>query len=209
MGIFPLQSMAYTLAPLPYDFAALEPFISGDIMHVHYEKHHQAYCDNTNKALAGTALEGKSIEEVLENLSQLPEDKRSAVRNQAGGYFNHTLFWNCMKPQGGGKPAGDLLKVLEDSFGSFESFQEKFTAAAMSVFGSGWAWLVAKDGKLQIVQTPNQDSPVSQGMTPLFAIDVWEHAYYLQYKNLRADYVKAFWNVADWDGVGKRLIQTK
>ena len=201
--------MPYTLAPRPYDFSALEPFISGDIMHVHYEKHHQAYCDNTNKALAGTAFEGKPVEEVLKNLSQLPEDKRTVVRNQAGGYLNHTFFWTFMKPKSGGKPAGDLLKEMEGAFGTFESFQEKFTAAAVTLFGSGWAWLVAKDGKLQIVQTANQDSPLSQGMTPLFAIDVWEHAYYLQYKNFRADYVKAFWNVANWEEVERRWMEAR
>jgi len=184
-------------------------------MEIHYSKHHQAYCDNINKALAGTEWADQPIEEVLKGIDRLPKDKQTPVRNHGGGYLNHTLFWTFMEPQGGGKPSGDLGEAIEGTFGSFESFQEKFTAAAVGQFGSGWAWLVwsvqrsASSGQLEIMQTANQDSPVSTGKVPLLAVDVWEHAYYLNYQNRRADYVKAFWNVINWEKVARRFAEAK
>lgn len=201
--------MPYTLPKLPYSFDALEPHIDAKTMEVHYSKHHQTYCDNINKALVGTGLEDAPIEVVLRDIARIPEDKRTPVRNHGGGYLNHTLFWTFMGPQGGGKPSGDLGEAIEGTFGSFENFQEKFTAAAVGQFGSGWAWLVSDSGKLAILQTANQDSPVSSGKVPLLAVDVWEHAYYLNYQNRRADYVKAFWNVLNWEEVARRFTEAK
>lgn len=203
------SSMPYTLAPLPYAPDALEPFIDKATMLVHHDKHHQAYCDNANKALAGLAWAEKPIEEVLMNLDQIPADKRTAVRNHGGGYFNHNLFWTFMRPQGGGKPEGELAHAIDATFGSFETFQQQFEGAAMGQFGSGWAWLVANEGTLEILQMSNQDSPVSVRKDPLLAVDVWEHAYYLKYQNKRADYVKAWWNVVNWDEVNRRLLAAK
>lgn len=219
------EPMPYTLPALPYSFDALEPFIDEATMRVHHDKHHQTYCDNVNKFLAGTGFEDKPIEEVLRNLDKLPEDKRTPVRNHGGGFFNHSLFWTFMSPAGGGKPSGDLEKGIVDVFGSLEGFQEKFTAAAMGQFGSGWAWLVsdqrspsfapagasegrAVSGQLEIMTTLNQDSPVSVGKIPLLTLDVWEHAYYLKYQNRRADYVKAWWNVVNWEEVARRFEES-
>jgi Fe-Mn family superoxide dismutase len=201
--------MPYTLPDLPYAYDALEPFIDEATMHVHHDKHHQAYCDNTNKALVGTEWAERPIEDVLRNLAKIPDDKRMAVRNHGGGYFNHGLFWTFMGPNKGGEPQGDLRKAIDDAFGGFPSFQEKFTNAAVTQFGSGWAWLVSADGKLEIMQTLNQDSPVSAGKTPLLAVDVWEHAYYLKYQNRRPDYVKAWWNVVNWDEAARRFSEAK
>jgi len=201
--------MPYTLPTLPYAFDALEPHIDARTMEVHYGKHHQTYCDNINKALVGTGWEEKPIEEVLMNVEKFPSEKRAAIRNHGGGYFNHGLFWTFLAPAAGGKPSGDLLEAIEGAFGSYESFQEKFTAAALGQFGSGWAWLVLDQGKPVIVQTANQDSPVSVGQVPLLTVDVWEHAYYLKYQNRRADYVKAWWNVVNWDGVARRFAEAE
>lgn len=201
--------MPFTLAPLPYAYDALEPFIDEATMRVHHDKHHQTYCDNFNNAVAGTEWAEKSAEDILRNLESMPADKKTAIRNHGGGFCNHNLFWTVMSPKKGGKPAGDLLKAMTDAFGGFESFQEKFTAAAVGQFGSGWAWLVVNQGKLEIVQTANQDSPISIGKVPLFTIDVWEHAYYLKYQNRRAEYVQAFWNVANWDEAAARFAQAK
>lgn len=197
--------MPYTLPELPYAFDALEPHIDAKTMEVHYGKHHQAYCDNTNKALAGTAWAEKPIEEVLKNLEEIPQDKRAAVRNHGGGFYNHNLFWTFLAPKAGGEPAGDLKAALEQAFGSMQTFREKFEATALGQFGSGWAWLVLADGKPEIMPTANQDSPVSAGKTPLLTIDVWEHAYYLKYQNRRPEYVKAFWNVVNWEEVARRF----
>ncbi|MFA6039511.1 MAG: superoxide dismutase [Candidatus Peribacteraceae bacterium] len=206
--------MPYTLPKLPYSYDALEPHIDAKTMEVHYSKHHQAYCDNANKALAGTDWAEKPIEEVLKNLEQLPPDKRTAVRNHGGGFYNHNLFWTFM---GGNarEPGAELKAGLEKSFGGFDAFREKFEAAALGQFGSGWAWLVvsrqpsADSDQLEIVKTANQDSPISAGKVPLLAIDVWEHAYYLKYQNRRPDYVKAWWNVVNWEEVGRRFAEGK
>ncbi|MDD4319204.1 MAG: superoxide dismutase [Candidatus Peribacteraceae bacterium] len=196
--------MPYTLPKLLFSYDALEPHIDAKTMEVHYSKHHRTYCDNANKFLAGTGWEEKPIEEVLKNLDKLPEDKRTPVRNHGGGYFNHNLFWTFL---GGDSrsPSADVQGALDGAFGSMDAFREKFEAAALGQFGSGWAWLVKNDGKLEILQTANQDSPVSSGKVPLLALDVWEHAYYLKYQNRRADYVKAFWNVVNWNEVARRF----
>jgi Fe-Mn family superoxide dismutase len=201
--------MPYVLPPLPYAFDALEPHIDAKTMEVHYTKHHQTYCDNTNKALDGTEWAAKPIDEVLKNLDKIPSEKRTAVRNHGGGFYNHNLFWTFMGPSKGGEPTGDLKKALDEAFGSFATFQEKFTAAALGQFGSGWAWLVLNQSKTEILQTGNQDTPISAGKTPLLAVDVWEHAYYLKYQNRRADFVKAWWNVVNWDEVARRFAEGK
>lgn len=201
--------MAFVLPTLPYDYAALEPHIDAKTMEIHHTKHHQAYVDKVNKALEGTEWEGKGIEEVLQNLDTLPADKKKPVQNNGGGHFNHSLFWTIMAPGAGGKPSGDLLKALEESFGSFEDFQKKCEETATNQFGSGWAWLYVDGGKLALKGYPNQDSPMMEGKTPIFGIDVWEHAYYLKYQNKRPDYLKAFWNVVNWDEVAKRWEEAK
>lgn len=177
-------------------------------MEVHYTKHHQAYCDKTNEALAGTAWASIPIEEVLMHLDDLPEDRRTKVRNNGGGFLNHSIFWPMLTPKQT-KPAGDLERALSDTFGSVQDFKTKFSEKATLHFGSGWAWLVLKDGKLELLSLPNQDSPVSQGMTPLLTLDVWEHAYYLQYQNRRPEYVAAYWNVVNWDEVARRFAEGK
>jgi superoxide dismutase, Fe-Mn family len=201
----------FTLGPLPYAFDALEPHIDARTMEIHHDKHHAAYVNNLNKAVTGKAgLAGKSIEELVKSLATLPEDIRTAVRNNGGGHYNHTLFWQMMKKDGGGEPRGDLAKAIEGSFGSFAGFKAKFGEAATKVFGSGWAWLVAEGpGKLAIEATPNQDSPLSAGKHALLGIDVWEHAYYLKFQNRRADYIEAWWNVVNWDFVAGRLALAK
>jgi Fe-Mn family superoxide dismutase len=196
--------MPFELPPLPYAHDALEPHIDARTMEIHHGKHHQAYVDNANKALAGSDLESTSVEEVVRNLDRVPEDKRTAVRNNAGGHANHSLFWTIMGPGKGGAPSGDLAAAIDSAFGSFDAFKEQFAAAAMGRFGSGWAWLVKDGSGLAITSTPNQDSPLTDGKTPVLGLDVWEHAYYLNYQNRRADYVAAFWNVVDWDAVAAR-----
>jgi Fe-Mn family superoxide dismutase len=197
--------MPFTLAPLPYPANALEPHIDARTMEIHHGKHHNAYVTNLNKAIDGTPLDGKSIEEILGGLDM----NNMAVRNNGGGHFNHTLFWNIMSPNGGGTPSGDLAAAIARDLGSFDAFKEKFAAAGATRFGSGWAWLcVQKGGKLEICSTPNQDNPLMPGTgcggTPILGLDVWEHAYYLHYQNRRPDYISAWWNVVDWKAVEQR-----
>jgi Fe-Mn family superoxide dismutase len=198
--------MPYILPKLPYSFDALEPHIDTRTMEIHYGKHHQAYCDNINKVLVGTEWAEKGIEEVLKHLNNIPADKRVAVRNHGGGYFNHNFFWTVLGPASPA-PSGELLGALQKSFGGFDAFREKFEAAALGQFGLGWAWLVSNNWTLEIMQTQNQDSPIFNGKVPLLAIDVWEHAYYLKYQNRRADYVRAFWQVVNWNEVARRFSE--
>ena len=203
----PGGSSGFTLAPLPYAYDALEPHLDARTMEIHHAKHHQAYITNLNKALEGHPdLQKKSVEELLRGLPSVPEAIRTAVRNNAGGDANHTLFWSVMKPNGGGEPTGPLAEGIAKKFGGFAKFKEQFTEAAMKRFGSGWAWLVKdKTGELAVVSTANQDSPLSDGQMPLLGLDVWEHAYYLKYQNRRVEYVAAWWNVVNWDAVARRL----
>ena len=196
--------MAYEVPPLPYDYAALEPHIDEQTMRIHHDKHHQAYVDKANAALEGTDFDGKSIEEVLKNLDALPADKQKAVRNNGGGHYNHSLFWEFLSPDGGGAPDGDLGEAINGAFGSFDEFKEKFQAAGAGQFGSGWAWLVLDGDSLAVMSTPNQDTPLASGKTPLLGNDVWEHAYYLTYKNVRPAYLKAWWNTVNWTKVAER-----
>jgi superoxide dismutase, Fe-Mn family len=197
--------MAYSVPPLPYAYDALEPHIDKATMEFHHDKHHQAYVDKANAALEGTALADAPIEVVLGDLSQVPEDKRNAVRNNGGGHYNHTLFWESMSPGGGGSPEGELASAIDAAFGSFADFQAKLKETGVNQFGSGWSWLVHDGSGLQILGTPNQDSPISDGKTPLLGVDVWEHAYYLKYQNRRPDYIDAWWNVVNWAKVLERL----
>ena len=197
--------MPYEVPPLPYGYDALEPTIDDATMHLHHDKHHQAYVDKVNDALAGTEWADKPIQEVLQNLQSIPDDKRGAVRNNGGGHYNHSLFWWMLSPDGGGEPSGELASGIESTFGSFDSFKDEFKNAGIARFGSGWAWLVKDSSGLAVVSTPNQDSPVSDGSVPLLGCDVWEHAYYLKYQNKRPDYIDAFWNVVNWDYVAQRL----
>jgi Fe-Mn family superoxide dismutase len=197
--------MAYTLPQLPYAYDALEPHIDARTMEIHHTKHHQAYITNVNQAIAGTALESKSVEALISDLQAVPENIRTVVRNHGGGHANHALFWTVMGPGKGGAPSGALAKAIESSFGSFDTFKEQFTKAAATRFGSGWAWLSVSQGKLIVESSANQDSPLSDGRTPILGLDVWEHAYYLNYQNRRPDYVTAFWNVINWDEVARRL----
>ena len=190
--------MAYEVPDLPYDYDALEPHIDEATMRVHHDKHHQAYVDKANAALEGTEWADKPVEEVLQNLKKLPKDKQGPVRNNAGGHANHTFFWEIMSPDGGGEPDGDLADAIKDKFGSFSDFQEELKNAGVGQFGSGWAWLVHDGSGLAVVSTPNQDTPVSDGKTPIIGVDVWEHAYYLKYQNKRPDYLDAWWNVVNW-----------
>jgi superoxide dismutase, Fe-Mn family len=201
--------MAYEVPPLPYDYAALEPHIDEQTMRLHHDKHHQAYVDKANGALEGTDYDGKPIEEVVANLGALPDDIRGVVRNNGGGHLNHSMFWESMSPDGGGEPSGDLADAINDAFGSFDAFKEQFEAAGANQFGSGWAWLVLDDGALKVTSTANQDNPVSNGQTPLVGNDVWEHAYYLKYNNRRPEYLKAWWNVVDWNKVSERYAAAK
>jgi Fe-Mn family superoxide dismutase len=196
--------MAYEVPPLPYDYAALEPHIDEATMRVHHDKHHQAYVDKANAALEGTEWADKPIEEVIANLSQLPDDKRGPVRNNGGGHLNHGLFWESMSPDGGGTPEGDLADAINDAFGSFDDFKAKMKDAGVNQFGSGWSWLVHDGSGLAVVSTPNQDNPVTDGKTPLLGVDVWEHAYYLKYQNKRPDYIDAWWNTVNWGKVAER-----
>jgi Fe-Mn family superoxide dismutase len=203
--------MAHTLAPLPYDKSALEPHIDATTMEIHHGRHHNAYVTNLNNALAGKAdLETMSIEDLCKNINSVPEDIRNAVRNNGGGHFNHTLFWNIMGPAAGGAPEGELGEAITSTFGSFDAFKEAFAKAGMTRFGSGWAWLVVKDGKLAITSTPNQDNPLMDGSgTPILGLDVWEHAYYLNYQNKRPDYIAAWWNTVNWTAVAERYTAAK
>ena len=194
--------MAYEVPDLPYAYDALEPHIDEATMRVHHDKHHQAYVDKANAALEGTEWADKDVEEVLKNLSSLPDDKQGPVRNNAGGHYNHSLFWQMMSPDGGGEPEGALADAIDDDFGCFDAFKEEFKDAGVGQFGSGWAWLVHDGSGLAVISTANQDSPVSDGQTPLLGGDVWEHAYYLKYQNKRPDYLDAFWNVVNWNEVG-------
>jgi Fe-Mn family superoxide dismutase len=197
--------MAYEVPALPYEESALEPHIDAQTMQIHHDKHHQAYVDKVNAALEGTDFADKPIEEVVANLSQVPEAKRSAVRNNGGGHLNHTLFWESMSPDGGGEPDGDLAAAIEDAFGSFDDFKGKVKDAGVAQFGSGWAWLVHDGSGLAVVSTANQDNPITDGKTPLLGVDVWEHAYYLKYQNRRPDYIDAWWNTVNWEKVAERL----
>jgi len=203
--------MAYTLPVLAYPYNALEPHIDARTMEIHHSKHHQAYVNNINNAIKGKAdLESKSVEELIANLNVVPEDIRNAVRNNGGGHANHTFFWTVIGPNAGGQPQGNVAGAINQAFGSFDAFKEKFAQAATTRFGSGWAWLsVTKTGQLEISSTPNQDSPLSDGKTPILTIDVWEHAYYLHYQNRRPDYIAAFWNVVNWQEVEKRFNAAK
>ena len=202
--------MAFTLPDLPYPFDALEPYIDARTMEIHHDKHHAAYTTNLNNAIAGTELENKSIEEILRNINSVPANIRTAVQNIGGGYANHNLFWTILTPNSSGQPSGELSNAISSTFGSFDAFKEKLSTAAVTRFGSGWGWLVAKpDGSLDVYSTANQDSPYMQGDTPLLGVDVWEHAYYLNYQWRRPDYVKAFWNVVNWDQVAKNYAAAK
>jgi superoxide dismutase, Fe-Mn family len=196
--------MAYEVPPLPYAYDALEPHIDEQTMQLHHDKHHQAYVDKVNAALEGTDLAGKPIEEVLKNLDAVPSDKQAAVRNNAGGHYNHSLFWTSMKSGGGGEPSGDLGDAINAAFGSYDDFKTKLKEAGVNQFGSGWAWLVHDGSGLAIVSTANQDNPVTGGQTPLLGVDVWEHAYYLKYQNKRPDYLDAWFNTINWDEVAER-----
>jgi len=195
--------MPYEVPPLPYDYAALEPHIDEATMRVHHDKHHQAYVDKVNAALEGTEWADKPIAEVVANLSQIPDDKRTAVRNNGGGHYNHSLFWEWLSPDGGGEPDGALGDAIGSAFGSFGDFQDQLKNAGVNQFGSGWAWLVHDGSSLAVLSTPNQDNPITDGKTPLFGVDVWEHAYYLKYQNRRPDYLDAIWNVVNWAKVAE------
>jgi len=196
----------FKLPPLPYAFDALEPHIDAKTMEIHHDRHHAAYVTNLNKALAGQgALAEKSIEEIVRHLEDIPGNTRMAIRNNGGGHYNHTLFWQMMKKNGGGEPKGALARAIDQKFGNFAKFKEEFAATAMKTFGSGWAWLVLDQKQLNLVSTPNQDNPIAQGQHVLLGLDVWEHAYYLKYQNKRADYVSAFFNVIHWDFVAERF----
>ena len=197
--------MAYSVPDLPYDYGALEPHIDEQTMRVHHDKHHQAYVDKANAALDGTEWADADVDEVLRNLSSLPDDIQTPVRNNAGGHSNHTFFWQIMSPDGGGEPDGDLRAAIDDAFGGLDAFKDELKNAGVNRFGSGWAWLVRDGSGLAVVSTANQDSPISDGQTPLLGVDVWEHAYYLKYQNRRPDYIDAWWNVVNWSEINKRL----
>jgi Fe-Mn family superoxide dismutase len=200
--------MSHEVAPLPYDYNALEPHIDEQTMHLHHDKHHATYVTNLNAALEKyPELQSKSAEELIKDLNAVPEDIRAAVRNNGGGHVNHTMFWEIMGPNGGGEPSGALAEAITAKFGSLEEFKKQFNDAGVKRFGSGWARLVKKGGALEIVSTANQDNPLSDGATPILGNDVWEHAYYLKYQNLRAKYLEAWWNVVNWDEVSKRFEQ--
>lgn len=204
------KPVAFTLPPLPYAFDALEPYIDAKTMEIHHDKHHGAYVNNLNKALEGQAgLQGKSLEDLIRNLDAVPEGIRTTVRNNGGGHWNHSMFWLIMKKGGGGEPKGDLATAINSAFGSFADFKTKLTASATGRFGSGWAWLFIKDGKLVIDSTPNQDNPIMTGGKPVMGLDVWEHAYYLKYQNRRPEYIEAWWNVVNWDAVASNYAAAK
>lgn len=201
--------MAYTLPTLPYAYSALEPHFDARTMEIHHSKHHQAYINNANAALEGTEFAAMSVEELLKNISKLPADKKQALINNAGGHANHSLFWTVIAPNAGGAPTGDLANAITATFGSFDAFKAKFAEAATKRFGSGWAWLVVKNGALEVTSTANQDSPLMDGATPIIGLDVWEHAYYLHYQNRRPDYIGAFWNVVNWNQVAANFVAAK
>jgi Fe-Mn family superoxide dismutase len=200
------KEAGFKLPDLPYPFDALEPNIDAETMKIHHDKHHGAYVTNLNKALAGhpDLLSKEHVSDILKNIDSVPKDIRQAVINNGGGHANHTMFWRIMGPKGSRQPSGELAKAIDDAFGSFDKFQAKLSAAATTQFGSGWGWLVLDKGKLEVYGDKNQDSPYMQGRSPILGIDVWEHAYYLKYRNLRADYIKAWWNVVNWDAVAER-----
>jgi Fe-Mn family superoxide dismutase len=197
--------MPFSVPDLPYAYDALEPHIDEATMRVHHDKHHQAYVDKANAALEGTEWADRDVEDVLKNLDSLPADKQGPVRNNAGGHYNHSLFWQMLSPDGGGAPSGDLGAAIDAKFGSFDAFKDEFKAAGIGQFGSGWAWLIHDGSGLAVAKTPNQDAPISDGNTALLGCDVWEHAYYLKYQNKRPDYIDAFWNVVNWDYVAQRF----
>ncbi|WP_430609514.1 superoxide dismutase [Enterococcus sp. DIV0876] len=200
--------MTYTLPDLPYAYDALEPYIDEETMHLHHDKHHNTYVTNLNAAIEKhPELGEKSVEDLLKDFSSIPEDIQTAVRNNGGGHANHTFFWEILGPNAGGEPTGAIKDAIEETFGSFDDFKEEFKTAATGRFGSGWAWLVVKDGKLAVTSTANQDSPLMDGQTPVLGLDVWEHAYYLKYKNVRPDYINAFWSVVNWDKVNEYFAQ--
>ncbi|EOH87769.1 superoxide dismutase [Enterococcus pallens] len=202
--------MAYTLPELPYAYDALEPYIDEETMHLHHEKHHNTYVTNLNAAIEKYPELGElSIEELMINLNEVPDDIKTAVRNNGGGHANHSFFWKIMAPNAGGKPTGAIKDAIDEAFGDFEKMKEEFKTAATGRFGSGWAWVVVNNGKLEITSTPNQDTPLSEGKTPVLGLDVWEHAYYLKYKNVRPDYIAAFWDVINWDQVNKNFEAAK
>lgn len=202
--------MAYTLPDLPYGYDALEPYIDVETMHLHHDKHHNTYVTNLNAAIEKyPELAEQSVEELVTNLNEVPEDIRTAVRNNGGGHANHSFFWKIMAPNAGGKPTGAIKDAIDETFGSFEKMKEEFKTAATGRFGSGWAWLVLNNGKLEITSTPNQDTPLTDGKTPIIGLDVWEHAYYLKYKNVRPDYIAAFWDVVNWDQANENLAAAK
>ncbi|MEB9377899.1 superoxide dismutase [Mn] [Bacillus cereus] len=200
----------HELPNLPYAYDALEPHFDKETMNIHHTKHHNTYITNLNAALEGHAeLADKSVEELVANLNEVPEAIRTAVRNNGGGHANHTFFWTILSPNGGGQPVGELTTAIEAKFGSFDAFKEEFAKAGATRFGSGWAWLVVNNGELEVTSTPNQDSPLTEGKTPVIGLDVWEHAYYLNYQNRRPDYIGAFWNVVDWNAAEKRYQEAK
>lgn len=202
--------MTYKLPDLPYAYDALEPHIDEETMKLHHDKHHNTYVEGVNSAIEGHEdLQKLSIEELVAKLDEVPEDIRTAVRNSGGGHANHSLFWEIMSPNGGGEPTGALADAIKDAFGSFDAFKSEIKTAGTSQFGSGWAWLVVDNGELKVTKTPNQDSPLTDGKTPIFGVDVWEHAYYLNYQNKRADYLDSFWNVVNWDEVARRYEEAK
>ncbi len=198
--------MPHELPPLPYPFDALEPYIDAQTMEIHHDRHHGAYVNNLNAALEKhPELGDRSVEDLLRGINDVPEDIRTAVRNNGGGHANHTLFWQIMGPNAGGEPTGEIAEVIQGSFGGFDSFKQQVTQAGVTRFGSGWAWLVAQGGDFKILSTANQDSPLMEGQTPILGVDVWEHAYYLKYQNKRPDYLAAWWNVVNWNAVNERL----
>jgi len=202
--------MTYTLPDLPYAYDALEPHIDVETMHLHHDKHHNTYVTNLNAAIdKHPELGTKSVEALIADMDSIPEDIRTAVRNNGGGHANHSFFWEIMAPNAGGAPTGEIKEAIDAAFGSFDKLKEEFKTAATGRFGSGWAWLVLNNGKLEVTSTPNQDSPLMDGKTPVLGLDVWEHAYYLNYKNVRPDYINAFWNLVNWDEVNKRYAAAK
>ena len=202
--------MTYTLPELPYAYDALEPYIDEETMHLHHDKHHNTYVTNLNAAIEKhPELGEKSVEDLISDMNAIPEDIRTAVRNNGGGHANHTFFWEIMAPNAGGQPTGAIKEAIDETFGSFDEMKAAFKTAATGRFGSGWAWLVVNNGKLEITSTPNQDSPLMDGQTPVLGLDVWEHAYYLKYKNVRPDYIEAFWNVVNWDKVNELFAAAK
>ncbi len=201
--------MAFTLPALPYAYNALEPHVDARTMEIHHTKHHQAYITNVNNALAGSPLESKTVEALIADLASVPENIRGVVRNNGGGHANHSLFWTVIGPNAGGDPTGELAAAINNELGGLAKFKEDFTKAAMTRFGSGWAWLSVSSGKLVVESTPNQDSPIMEGRTPILGLDVWEHAYYLLYQNRRADYVGAFWSIVNWSEVARRYAAAK